>query len=169
MSIAQALVPEFDHEMQTTRTMLERVPEGQKDWKPHEKSMSMGQLAAHIGEVPMWVAPTLTGTELDMNPPGGEPYQSPGFTTVADLLAGFDASVRSAREAITGTSDADFMVNWSLKNGGEVFFTMPRVAVIRSFVMNHLIHHRGQLSVYLRLTGVPVPSTYGPSADEGNM
>jgi len=111
MSIAQALLPEFDHEMQTTRTMLERVPEGKKDWKPHEKSMSMGQLAAHVGEVPMWVAP----------------------------------------------------------NGGQVFFTMPRVAVIRTFVMNHLIHHRGQLSVYLRLAGVPVPSTYGPSADEGSM
>ncbi len=166
MSIAQSLLPEYDHEMATTRKHLERAPFADWAWKPHAKSMTLGGLASHLVEVPSWVAPTLTRTELDMNPPGGPAYASPTFGSVAALLAAFDANVQQGRAALAATSDADFMVPWSLKSGGQVLMTMPRIAVVRSFVMNHLIHHRGQFTVYLRLRDVPLPQTYGPSADE---
>lgn len=165
MSIAQSLLPEYDHEMATTRAHLERAPYGDWAWKPHAKSMTLGGLASHLVEVPSWVPPTLTRTELDLNPPGGPAYTSPTFASVAELLAAFDANVKQGRAALAATSDADFMVPWSLKSGGQVLMTLPRIAVMRSFVMNHLIHHRGQFTVYLRLRDVPLPQTYGPSAD----
>ncbi|MBK7352150.1 MAG: DinB family protein [Gemmatimonadetes bacterium] len=165
MSIAQSLLPEYDHEMATTRTHLERAPFADWAWKPHAKSMTLGALASHLVEVPSWVPPTLTRTELDLNPPGGPAYTSPTFASVAALLAAFDANAKQGRAALAATSDADFMVPWSLKSGGQVLMTMPRIAVMRSFVMNHLIHHRGQFTVYLRLRDVPLPQTYGPSAD----
>ena len=166
MSIAQSLLPEFDQEMATTRKHLERTPAAHADWKPHPKSMSLGGLAVHLTEVLYWLQTTLTQTEFDMNPSGGSAYTSPKFQSVPTLLASFDESVKSARAAIAAASDKDFMVPWSLKSGGTTLFTMPRIAVVRTFVMNHLIHHRGQFSVYLRLKDVPVPQTYGPTADE---
>lgn len=166
MPIAQSLLLEFDHEMATTRTLLERVPEDRAAWKPHPRSTALGDLAAHIANVPS-MAPRVIGmTEIDMNPPGGPAFTPPRFTSTADLLATFDEHVRQAREAIADIQDGDLGVPWSLKNAGQTIFAMPRIAVLRSFMMNHLIHHRGQLSVYLRLNDVPLPSIYGPTADE---
>jgi uncharacterized damage-inducible protein DinB len=165
MSIAQALLSEFDHEMAVTRKVLERVPEADAAWKPHQKSFSMGDLAAHVANLVHWTVSTLKQNELDLNPPGGPGWTSPKFESTAKLLAIFDANVKAAREAIAGTSDAAMMEPWTLKNGGVAIFTQPRVGVLRGFVFSHGIHHRGQLSVYLRLRDVPVPSIYGPSAD----
>jgi uncharacterized damage-inducible protein DinB len=166
MAIKDSILPEFDHEMATTRKLLERVPEDKKDWQPHTKSMSLGRLSQHLATLPQWVVKTMKETELDMNPPGGPGFKPPEFESTASALATFDENVRTGREAIAAAEDKDWMVSWSLKNGGQTIFTLPRVAVLRSFVTNHVIHHRGQLSVYLRLNDVPVPSIYGPSADE---
>lgn len=166
MAIKESILPEFDHEMATTRKLLERIPEGRAAWKPHAKSMSLGHLGVHVSQLPLWGAITMRQTELDMSPPGGPAYKTPEFESTAALLSTFDEHVRQAREAIAAASDPDFMVPWTLKNAGQTVFTMPRVACLRTFVVNHLIHHRGQLSVYLRLSDVPVPSIYGPSADE---
>ena len=169
MSIAESVLPEFDQEMAATRKLLERVPEADADWKPHPKSMSMGQLAAHLANLLTWGVMTMDRTVFDMNPPGGPPWTSPTFGNRAANLQTFDQNVIACRAALAGASDADYMVPWSLANKGQVLMTMPRVVCIRSFVLNHLIHHRGQMGVYLRLRDVPVPSVYGPSADEGQM
>ena len=165
MSIRDALLPEFDHEMATTRRLLERVPEAQFAWKPHEKSMSLGQLAGHIANLPMWCSATLAGTVLDLDSLGEESSLTSPASRAA-MLEDFDARVRAARAAVAGCSDPDMLTPWTLKNGTQELFTMPRISAVRSFVMNHLIHHRGQLSVYLRLQNVPLPSIYGPTADE---
>jgi uncharacterized damage-inducible protein DinB len=165
MSIAQSLLPEFDHEMTTTRSLLERVPEDKASWQPHKKSMTMGRLAMHLADLPKWTTMTLTTTELDVNPPGGAGFAATPFESRRALLSEFDANVKAARSAIAGASDAEMFVPWSLKDAGQVTLTMPRAAVLRSFVMNHVVHHRGQLSVYLRLNEVPLPMIYGPTAD----
>lgn len=166
MSIAQSLLPEFDHEFATLRKTLERVPEGKGDFAPHPKSMPMGRLAGHLAELGGWVNSTLEADELDFGKMDYKPF-IPGST--AELVAKLDATVAKARAVLAATSDADMMKPWTLRSGEQVYFTMPKVAVLRSFVMNHMIHHRAQLGVYLRLNDVPVPSTYGPSADEGAM
>lgn len=166
MAIKESILPEFDHEMATTRKLLERVPEQDAAWQPHAKSMTLGRLAIHLATLPAWGTMTMAQTEFDMNPLGGQPFQNPPFETTAGALAAFDENVARTRAAIAAASDQDFMVPWSLKNGGQTIFSMPRVAVLRSFVVNHVIHHRGQLSVYLRLRDVPIPSIYGPTADE---
>ena len=166
MAIKDSILPEFDHEMATTRKLLERVPEDRKDWQPHPKSMTLGRLSQHLATLPNWVGATMNQTELHMNPPGGPAYTPPEFSSTASALATFDENVKAGREAIAAAEDKDFMVPWTFKNADHTIFTMPRVAVLRSFVTNHIIHHRGQLSVYLRLNDVPVPSIYGPSADE---
>ncbi len=166
MSISASLLPEYDHEMAITRKHLERTPLAQKDWKPHTKSMTLGALAGHLAEIPAWTAGTMMGTEFDVAPKGGPAYAPPVFATVNEMLASFDAHVKAGREALVAAKDADFMVPWSLKMGGETLFTLPRLGVIRTWVLNHSVHHRGQYSVYLRLCDVPVPQTYGPSADE---
>ena len=165
MGIADALLPEFDHEMTVTRKLLERVPEGQFDWKPHEKSMTLGQLAQHVATIPRGGSVTLSQHEFDLasNPP------PPQATTRAELLALFDGHVRDARAALVGKGDGEMTAPWALKRGTSVVFSMPRTAVWRSFVMSHLIHHRAQLGVYLRMHDVPLPSVYGPSADEGSL
>ena len=165
MAISDSLLPEFDHEVATTRSLLEIVPEAAAAWKPHEKSMTLGQLAAHVANIPGWVVSTMTSTELDFNPPGGTPWVEPTFDGTEALVNTLDKNIKAARAAISEASDDDMFIDWSLKNNGETLLTMPRVAVLRSFVMNHLIHHRGQLSVYLRLQDVPLPSIYGPTAD----
>lgn len=169
MPVAQSLLPEFDQEMAATRTLLERVPEDRAAWKPHPRSTALGDLAAHITNLPSMARQTIKTEEVDMNPPGGPAFTPPRFTTTADLLATFDEHIRQAREAIAGVADDDLGVSWSLKNAGETIFTAPRIAVLRSFMLNHLIHHRGQLSVYLRLNDVPLPPIYGPTADEQMM
>lgn len=169
MTFADALVPEFDQEMKTTRKYLERFPADQADYKPHEKSMSMSRLASHVAEIPTWATATFAADELDMNPVGGTPRKPVVHRTSTDLLACFDKNVAAARAAIAGAADAEHARGWSLKSAGKTYFTMPKGVVLRMYVYSHLIHHRAQLSVYYRLNGVPVPATYGPSADDSGM
>ena len=163
MAITDALLPEFDHEMATTRRLLDRVPEERFAWKPHERSMSLGQLAGHLANIPYWCSATLDAAFIDLDtlPP------RPGLpTSRAALLDEFDKKVAAARARLARTTDPELVAPWTLKKGDQEFFAMPRIAAIRSFVMNHSIHHRGQLSVYLRLNDVPIPPIYGPTADE---
>ena len=163
MAIVDALLPEFDHEMATTRTLLAAVPDARASWQPHAKSMSLGRLAAHIGNMPNWVLLTLQQDELDLGV-GDATGQAP-FTSTAESLARFDALVKSSRAVLAETPDAVMQTLWTLRSGNHAIFSMPRGAVLRTWTMNHMIHHRGQLSVYLRLLDVPVPSMYGPTAD----
>jgi uncharacterized damage-inducible protein DinB len=165
MAIAESILPEFDHETATTRTLLERVPADKPEWKPHVKSMSLGQLAMHIANLPQWASITLERKEFDTSPPDGARITTPSFESTRHLLDFYDANVGAARALLVRATDAEFMVQWTLKNGGKSMFSMPRVAVFRSFVLNHAVHHRGQLSVYLRLLDVPIPNIYGPTAD----
>jgi len=169
MAISQALLPEFDNEMANTRKTLERVPTEKFGWKPHQKSFTMGALATHIATMTGWAKDTIAHDSFDVNPAGGQPHQMPKAETNAQLLELFDKGVKDARAAIAGASDEQLMQPWSLLNGGKPIMTMPRIAVVRSFVMNHTIHHRAQLGVYLRLNDIAVPSIYGPSADEGQF
>jgi uncharacterized damage-inducible protein DinB len=168
MSLRDALVPEFDREAAATRRTLERIPERMFGWKPHEKSTTMGSLGIHLARVPSWTVPTLRLESFDLAPPGGAP-PPPTPSTTAEILALFDGHVADAREAIRSTDDAAMMKPWTLLTGGKAVFTMPRVVVLRSFIMNHMVHHRAQLGVYLRLNNIPVPAIYGPSADEQGM
>jgi uncharacterized damage-inducible protein DinB len=163
--ISQSLLPEFDHEMATTRKVLERIPADKLAWTPHEKSFTMGGLASHLANLINWTPPTMNLDLMDIEP-NGVPWKEPGYDSLEAILTAFDAHSKAAREALAGGSDAQFMGNWSLAKNGTILMTMPRIAVIRSFIMNHVVHHRGQLSVYLRLAGAQVPSIYGPSADD---
>ena len=165
MPMSDALLPEFDHEMTMTRKLLERVPDDRLAWKPHSKSMSVGGLATHLSNLPWWGEVTLNQPEFDL---ASSPAQSEA-TSRAQVLETFDRNVAATRAALVGKSDAELMAPWALKKDGHTIFQMPKASVWRSFVISHLVHHRGQLSVYLRLHDVPVPSIYGPSADEGQM
>lgn len=169
MSLSKSMLPEFDHEMTTTRTVLERLPDEKFDWKPHDKSMAMGGLASHIANIPTWAVNTVTQNELDLAPGGVPVPPLEPVKTRAELLQRFDDNVAKAREAIVGASDETWFGKWSLLMGGNAVMTLPRIAVLRGFVLSHLIHHRGQLSVYMRLNDIPVPSIYGPSADEAGF
>lgn len=161
MSIADTLLPEFDQEMATTRRLLERVPGEQGQWKPHPKSFALGHLSQLVSWMPGWITNTLEKTSLDL---GGGPGYS--FETTETLLAGFDENVQGARAAIAAAADEDYGATWSLTHGDKVLFSASRAAVVRMHI-SHLVHHRGQLTVYLRLLDVPIPSIYGPTADEG--
>jgi uncharacterized damage-inducible protein DinB len=163
MPLVDALLPEFDHEMTTTRKALERVPEDKFDWKPHAKSFSLGALATHLANLPTWGTETLTKSEIDL--PAVQ-LPASALPSKTDLLAAFDRNAAAARAAMAGKTDAELLAIWSLKRGGKTLFSMPKTAVLRSFVLSHIIHHRAQLGVYLRLLDVPVPATYGPTADE---
>ena len=160
MSISDTLLPEFDQEMAATRRVLERVPDDEPGWKPHPKSFSIAHLAQLLAMLPGWIGQTLTTTELDVASGGG--YSNESTRTLLDL---FDENVRKSRQAIVAAKDSDFDVLWSLKARGSTAFTLPRGAVVRQHI-SHLSHHRGQMTVYLRLRDVPVPSVYGPTADE---
>ena len=162
MPISQMLLPEFDQEMANTRKMLERVPDGKFDYQPHEKSMTLGRLATHVAEVPMWVKSTLELEKLEMT--GKEPQLN--FGTRKEILEAFDKHAAEARALISKATDEDLAKIWTLRFGGKEVFSMPRIAVLRSMIMNHLIHHRAQLGVYLRLNNIEIPGMYGPSADE---
>jgi len=161
----QAILPEFDHEMANTRKSLERVPENKLNFKPHAKSMSLGALATHLATINHWTEAIMGTDSFDVStaPP------TPELKSRAELLAAFDKNTATARNAIAGATDAQLTKPWSLLSKGQTIFTLPRIAVLRSFILNHTIHHRAQLGVYLRLNDIPVPSIYGPSADEGNM
>jgi uncharacterized damage-inducible protein DinB len=146
--------------------LSEQHYEDKLDWKPANKSMTMGRLATHLAEMPSWGVHALAMDELDINPPGGEPYQPVELGSVSEMLELFDTHVAKLLETLASTSEEDLNKPWTLKNGGEEIFTQPKIGVLRGMVMNHAIHHRGQLSVFLRLNGVPLPAIYGPSADE---
>jgi uncharacterized damage-inducible protein DinB len=162
MAIAQALLPEFDHEMATTRKMLERFPEDKAEWRPHDTCMTLGRLAGHVSELPGWTAPTINQDKLVLDPN----YKPNVVTSREATLKQFDETVRTSRAVLAGASDEALMKPWSLEVNGKTVLTLPKVAVLRSFVMNHMIHHRGQLAAFYRIAGVPVPSIYGPSKDE---
>ena len=165
MAIKDALLAEFDHEMGTTRRLLERVPAADFGWKPHEKSFSLGQLAGHVSTIPHWASAVFGMTEFDVSTLGEEARPREP-SSVASLVETFDKNVRDARKTLGEQMDSAMAVPWTFKKSGQVMFSMPRVSVWRTLVMNHIIHHRGQLSVYLRIRNVPLPSMYGPTADE---
>jgi uncharacterized damage-inducible protein DinB len=163
MSIKDALLADYDHEMGTTRKLLERLPDDKLSWKPHARSMSLGGLATHLITIPQWAGTILNEPSFDL---AAAPPNLPEKTSRAEILASFDET-RARTRAWMDKTDAEYQSVWTLKRGGQQMFSVPRVAAFRSFVLHHVIHHRGQLSVYLRLNDVPVPSIYGPSADEG--
>lgn len=160
MRIGESMLPEFDQEMATTRKVIARVPGDRGDWKPHPKSFALGHLTQLVATMPGWITRTIRDTKIDL-------AASPGYSleSTETLLGRFDQLVREAHEALAKVSDADLTVPWSLVHGERVLFTLPRGAVVRQTI-NHLVHHRGQLTVYLRLIDVAVPSIYGPTADE---
>lgn len=169
MAISESLLPEFDYEMQTTRKLLERLPDEKFEWKPHPRSTELGGLATHLANIPTWAITAVNEVSLDLMPGGVPAPRMEVAKGREQLLKTFDENVAKARAAIAGASDESLFVPWSLLMNRKTVMTLPRVAVLRSFVLNHLIHHRGQLSVYLRLNDIPVPSIYGPSADEGSF
>ena len=164
MALIDSLLPEFDREMGLTRRALERLPDGQFDWKPHPTSVTLGRLAEHLTEMPLWATTTLTQNHLEATTQRPADYQPP--STRAKVLALFDGCYKTARGSLVNKTDGELAAPWTLKNNGKEVFTMPKSAVMRNFVLNHMIHHRGQLMVYLRMLEVPVPSIYGPSGDE---
>jgi uncharacterized damage-inducible protein DinB len=166
MSYAETILPEFDEEMANTRKVLERVPEDKFDWRPHPKSNTIGWNANHLAEIPGYVEGTLRELEWDFAPPGGPRYETPALDSRQAILDSFDKNVATARQALAAVDDAEMDKMWSLLEGGKTIVTLPRTNVIRSFVINHLVHHRAILCVYLRLNDIPVPGMYGPSGDE---
>ena len=165
MALADSLLPEFDQELATTRRVLEACPADRADWKPHPKSFSVGELGLHIANLLTWAGRTLEATEYDVDPPDGSAAPAPVFESVAANLTRFDQNSAAARASIANATDEDLKVHWTLKHAGRELFTLPRLACLRSFILNHLIHHRGQLTVYLRQLEVPLPQVYGPTAD----
>src|ERR1017187_6411450 len=169
MKISDALLPEFDQEMASTRKTLDRVPEEKFDWRPHPKSFTMIARSTHIANMVGWTGDLITKDSFDAAPPCAPPYNEEPAASRKDLRERCDKAVTSARAAIAGASDEHFMANWAFLQGGKTVFTMPRIVCLRSFIMSHTIHHRAQLGVYLRLNDIPVPAIYGPSADEQNF
>ena len=161
MTIAEIYLREFDGEMEATRRLLDRLPSDQLDWKPHPKSRSLGQLATHIVELPRW------GLRIQGSSWATGSEKAPAMTKAAEFLVRFEENVRTGRASIAGKSDGELRERLTVTREGKTFFEMPKVSVLRRVLLNHLIHHRGQLTVYLRLNGVPLPSIYGPTADEG--
>lgn len=165
MSISASMLPEFDQEMANLRKTLERVPDDKFDWKPHPKSNTMGWLANHLANLPAWPAFTMNQDVLDLNP-GGKNYEEPAKPNIAEVLAMFDENLAQGRKALADAPDEKFFQTWKLIAGGKEVLSLPRIAVVRGMILNHMIHHRAQLTVYLRLNDLPVPALYGPSADE---
>lgn len=163
MALKDALLPEFDREMGMTRRVLERLPEADLPWKPHEQSFSLGRLAAHLANIPRWVDAACDNTIFDVLSIEDDRDRDPSSRQA--ILEAFDANVRRARAKLAEQTDSALLSAWTMTQGGHEVFTMPKTAVLRSLIMNRMIHHRGQLTVYLRLRNVPVPSIYGPTAD----
>ncbi len=168
MKINELLLDELDREAAGIRKTLEQVPEGKNDWKPHPKSMPLGYLATIVATIPAWLDLVVNTDELDINPPGGSQHKPPQWKTRRDLLNQFEASLKKGREVLQKTTD-DRLLNtkWKMLSGGKLMSEQPRYVAIRDGVLNHMAHHRGQLTVYLRLNEEKVPAIYGPSADEG--
>lgn len=167
MKISESLLPEFDQEAALTKSVLERCPEAKFNFKPHAKSWDLISLATHLANLPYWMSITIGQDAFDVVPPGGPSYKEEPAKTTAELVEKFVKNTANARALLAGASDEEFMKTWTMLKGGEKQFSMPKMACIRTFIMNHGIFHRGQLAVYLRLIDVPVPAIYGPSADEG--
>lgn len=167
MHYAELLLPEFDQEMASTRKVLERIPQDKMTWKAHPKSNTIGWVGSHLVEMVEWCGGGLKTASFDVAPVGGEPVHTPVYDRCAELLRDFDRNVAATREALQAASDEDFVAPWSLLQAGKPIFTMSRYGTIRSMILNHIIHHRAHLCVYLRLNNIPVPGLYGPSADEG--
>jgi len=165
MAISKSLLPEFDNEMANTSKTLERVPDEKFGWKPHDKSFPMGALATHLANLPSWGSVTLSSDSFDLAPEG-KPVKAPELNSTKEVLQKFDENAAATRAAILAASNEELFKHWTLQSNGNTIMTLPKIAVLRSFVMNHMIHHRAQLGVYLRLNDIPVPSIYGPSADE---
>lgn len=165
-AMSSILIAEIEQEALSARKCLERIPDEKFDWKPHEKSMTFTRLGSHIAEMFGWTAATLQSQELDFSKIDYQPFEP---ATTADLVEFFDKNVAEAIDVLRNTSDEVFFENWTMRNGEQIYFTMPKAVVMRSFVLNHIVHHRGQLTVYLRLNDISVPEIYGPSADEGRM
>lgn len=161
MTISEILLPEFDQEMTNTRAILECVPEDKFAWKPHEKSMTMGRLASHVAEMPQWAVFTINQDTLELTP-DTKPFSA---ATKHELMDAFSDNISAARAAIAGATDEKLAKAWTLIYGGKTVLSMPRAAILRTMVMSHIIHHRAQLGVYLRLNDIPIPGMYGPSAD----
>jgi uncharacterized damage-inducible protein DinB len=168
MKITELLLAELDREAVGIRKTLQRVPEGKNDWKPHEKSMPLGSLATIVANIPAWLDMVVNMDELDINPPGGSKFRPPSWKTRSDLLEQFEKSLNRGRDVLQKTTD-DHLLNttWRMLNGGKLMSEQPRYVAVRDGVLNHMAHHRGQLTVYLRLNEERVPAIYGPSADEG--
>ena len=165
MTIAELLLPEFDTELQATRTVLAGVPEGKNDWKPHEKAMPLGQLAKMVATMAAWVPAVTENDELDIAPKDGAKTPQPEINSTADLLATFDKSATIGRDALVKMTDAKFAEPWQFKSGGQTLFTKSRYQSLRWSVLNHIVHHRAQLGMYLRILDQKVPQMYGPTAD----
>lgn len=161
MSLVQALLPEFDHEMQGTRSILQLVPDNLLEWKAHESLNSVGWVASHIVDTLSWMEVTVKETSFDVAPIGGEPHQSPVLKSAQKILVGFDQNLSTARELMAATTDDEMMVPWTLLQGGQELFTMPRIAVVKTFFVNHVVHHRAFLVAYLRMNGIECPGLYG--------
>jgi uncharacterized damage-inducible protein DinB len=164
MAIKDALLADYDHEMGTTRRLLERVPDDKLAWRPHDKSRSMGDLATHVSRIPSWGGIILNGQSFDLS---DAPPDEAALASRRAILASFNETSARTRASMDKI-DGEYNALWTLKRGGQQVFSVPRVAAFRSFVLHHIIHHRGQLSVYLRLNDILVPAIYGPSADEGS-
>lgn len=168
MTIGQGMVQELQHSAVSARKVLERIPEDKFDWTPHEKSMTFQKLASHVAESLSWAKYTLDTSEMDVAPADGPAYQPYVANSSQELLDAFDKNLLEALEALNGVSDATLMETWTMKKAGEVMFSMPKLIVMRGFILDHLVHHRAQLGLYLRLNDISVPSMLGPSADEEN-
>jgi uncharacterized damage-inducible protein DinB len=166
MTFAEMVLPEFDQEMASTRKVLERIPQDKLDWQPHPKSHTIGWNANHLASLPEWLVHTMGQSALDIAPVGGPPYVSPKLASRQEIVEMFDRNVAAGRAALKAATDEDMAGIWTLLQGGNPIFSMPRSAVVRAFVLNHIIHHRAILCVYLRLNDIPVPGMYGPSGDE---
>jgi uncharacterized damage-inducible protein DinB len=166
MAISESLIQEFENEMASTRKTIERIPEEKFDWKAHEKSFSMGTLATHLANIQYLAVLAVEQDSFDFAPVGEPPFQAPKASSIKEVLEMFDQNVALAKAAIAKVSDEDMVKPWSLLTGGKTIFSRPRLATLRNLVLNHTVHHRAQLGVYLRLNDIPVPSIYGPSADE---
>lgn len=165
MKLTEVFLAEIDREAERSKRALEQVPEGKRDWKPHEKSMAFGYLSDMVATMPSWAAMAITQNELDLNPPGGSKYKQAPLNTRKELMDALEKSVAQARTALQGTTDEFLMTPWRLLVAGQVVMEMPRHVVMRD-MLNHMAHHRGQMTVYLRLLGATVPALYGPSADD---
>lgn len=166
MSIQDSFGIELNNEAANTRRLLASVPMEKADWKPHDKSMTLGALATHVAEIFTWISATLNYSELDF---ATFKYEPPKLTTQEELLAFFDDVVAQNTSVLSNTAESVFLENWTMRNGETVYFTLPKVAVVRTWVFNHLYHHRGQLTVYLRLLDIKVPGMFGPTADDATM